>query len=238
MFKRVLIRELKSIPRDRMYLFLVFYPFMMIGISLLLIPYLRSLNQDLASQIVILVFILLMGFMYGAITGFTLLDDQDDNVLLSLRITPISVRHYVLIKLLICYLMSILFTFLLIVSTNVLPSISLTRFLMILILAPMQGPLIAVLINCFATNKVEGFVYMKLSGLLLMIPIASLFLTNWTELGLGWIPGFWSARIISMELLPLDYFLGYDWVYFLVGLITHVVIFGLLFKLYMKRIIT
>jgi len=238
MFKRVLIRELKSLPRDRMYAFLIFYPILMIGVSLLLIPYLKSINQHLASQILIMVFILLMGFMYGAITGFTLLDDQDDKVLLSLRITPISVKHYVLIKLLICYLMSVLFTLLLLVSTQILPDISLTRFLMILILAPMQGPIIAVLINCFATNKVEGFVYMKLSGIILMVPIASLFLTNWTELLLGFIPGFWSARIISMELLPLDYFLGYDLIYFLLGLMIHGLTFMLLFKLYMKRIIT
>jgi fluoroquinolone transport system permease protein len=237
MFKKILIRELKSIPRDKMYMFLMIYPIIMIIVGLLLVPYFRSINQELAANIMIVLFILMMGFMYGAITGFTLLDDQDDKVLLSLRITPISVEKYVLIKMLINYIFGFIFTSLLVLITGFLKDASFIHILMILVIAPMQGPIIALLINSFATNKVEGFVYMKLSGIILLIPVASLFLTNWTEFFLGVVPGFWSARLISMQLLPLDFILS-PWLYFILGILAHGLCFTLFYKLYMKRIIT
>ena len=236
MFKRVLIHELRSITRDRMYAFFVGYSVMLMVVAYFLVPYLKDVNL-LASHIVIITFILINAFMFGAITGFTLLDDQDDKVILSLRITPISIRYYIFIKLLISYLFGFIFTTLLVLIVGLLKDTNLIHVLMILILAPIQGPMIALIINSFATNKVEGFVYMKFSGILIMIPIASLFLTNWTELFLGVLPGFWTARLISIELLPFDYLLT-PGIYFVLGMIVHLLFLALFYKLYMKRINT
>ena len=236
MFKRVLIHELKNIQRDIMYKFFTVFPLIFAIIAYFLVPYLRDNSGELAANIVILVFIIMNGFMFGAITGFTLLDDQDDNVLLSLKITPISVKSYVLIKLSLCYIFGIIATLLIILVTGFYKDISLINLLMILILSPMQGPIIALFINSFATNKVEGFVFMKLSGMLLMIPVASLFLTNWTEIFLGIIPGFWTARLVSMHLIPGDYLLGSTIVYFLIGIVIHLLVAGIFFKLYQKRV--
>ena len=212
------------------------FPIILALIAYFLVPYLRNNSGDLAANIVTLMFIIMNGFMFGAITGFTLLDDQDDNVLLSLKITPISVKSYVLIKLSLAYLFGMIATLMLILVTGFLKDINLLDLMMILLLSPMQGPIIALFINSFAHNKVEGFVFMKLSGMLLMIPIASIFLTNWTEIFLGIIPGFWTARIVSMHLIPGDYLLGSTLVYFLIGVLVHFLIGFLFFKLYQKRV--
>jgi len=236
MFKRVLIHELKNIQRDIMYKFFMIFPIILALIAYFLVPYLRINSGELAANIVILMFIIMNGFMFGAITGFTLLDDQDDNVLLSLKITPISVKSYVLIKLSLAYLFGMIATLMLILVTGFLKDINLLDLMMILLLSPMQGPIIALFINSFAHNKVEGFVFMKLSGMLLMIPVASIFLTNWTEIFLGIIPGFWTARIVSMHLIPGDYLLGSTFVYFLIGVLVHFLIGFLFFKLYQKRV--
>jgi fluoroquinolone transport system permease protein len=236
MFKRVLIHELKTMTRDTMYMFLLVYPLVMALVAYFLVPYLRDLNSQLAADIVTLVFILMNSFMFGAITGFTLLDDQDDNVLLSLRITPISVKYYVFIKLALSYILGVLSTILLVLVTGFLNNASLLDFIYIILLASMQGPIFALLINSFATNKVEGFVIMKLSGIILLVPIAALFLTNWTELFLGIIPGFWPARLVSMQLIPRDYLLGSSTLYFIIGLIVNLLLGFLFFKLYSKRV--
>ncbi len=235
MLKRILKHELKNIFRDKMYMFLAIYPIIMAIIAYFLVPYLEENSPGLAAQIVVLVFILLNGFMFGAITGFTLLDDKDDQVLLSLKITPISVKYYVLMKLVISYLLGIIATFTLLLLSGFLASSNLLDITYIIILAPLQGPLFALLINSLASNKVEGFVIMKLSGIILLIPIASLFITKWTELFLGIIPGFWTSRIISMQLIEQDYFLTYTTVYFIIGLLIHFIIGYLLFKLYQKK---
>ena len=236
MFKRILIHEITNIKRDIMYKFFIVFPVIIAIVAFFLVPYLREQNGDLAANIISLVFIIMNGFLFGAITGFTLLDDQDDKVLLSLKVTPINVRSYVLIKLLLSYLFGLIGTIVLVIVTGFLKNSNVIELIMILLLSPIQGPIIALLINSFASNKVEGFVFMKLSGLLLMIPVASLFLTNWTEIFLGIIPGFWPARLVSMQLLPGDYFLGSSWIYFILGLIVNFLVATLLFKLYQKRV--
>ena len=80
MFKRVLHHELKNVIRDKMYFFFVLFSLLMVIVGFFLIPYLRDEGGDLAANLVTIVFILMNGFLYGAVVGFTLLDDQDDNV--------------------------------------------------------------------------------------------------------------------------------------------------------------
>jgi len=236
MFITVLKQEFRNILRDKMYKFLIVYPVIIAVIGYFLVPSLRESGDILAANVITLVFILLTGFMFGAITGFTLLDDQDDYVLFALKVTPISVKTYVTFKLLMSFLMAIPATYLLIIVTGFLETTSFVNMTMIVILVALQAPLFATLINSFAKNKVEGFVIMKTAGILMLVPVASIFITNWTELFLGIIPGFWAARLVSFEIIPTLYFLEYFWVYFILGLIVNVGMIYLFFKLYTKRI--
>lgn len=237
MFKRVFKQELNNVLRDKMYRFFALYPIVISVAAFFLMPYLENEADPLATQILILVFILMNGFIYGAITGFTLLDDRDDHVLTSLKVSPINVDMYVRVKLLFAYIFGIFSTVLLLVVTNFLGNGDFLTFLMIALLSPMQGPMVALIVNTFASNKVEGFVIMKLSGLILLIPIAAIFLTDWKEIFLFIVPGFWSARLILADLMPIDYFLGATRVYFILGLLVSFLIFQLLFKVYQRKII-
>lgn len=230
----VLKHELKNILRDKMYLFFMVYPVIIGVVAYYLIPYLKAEVGLLIANIVALVFVLMTSFMFGAITGFTLLDDQDDNVLFSLKITPIKVSHYIGIKLLFSYVLGFLATFLLVYITKLFES-SIWNMMGISLLAALQAPMLALFINAFANNKVEGFVFMKATGILVMIPIASLFLTNWTELFLGIIPGFWAARLVSMSLIPSDYLLNEFW-YYVLGFLVNIGLIYVLFKKYKQRV--
>ena len=234
MLKLVFLHELKNIIRDKMYAFFLVYPIIISVVSYFLIPYLYDLNP-LASDITFLGLLLMNSFIFGVVTSFTLLDDQDDNVLLSLKITPISVKLYVLFKLLMSYIFGIVSTLLMLLSVDYFAQTNLIDLLFILILAPMQGPILAMLIASISRNKVEGFVIMKLSGLILMVPIAALFLTDWKELLISIFPGFWTARLFSMQFMPLNYFLKESYIYFILGLIVNLLLFLLFFKIYTKK---
>ncbi|PKK93433.1 MAG: hypothetical protein CVV61_04685 [Tenericutes bacterium HGW-Tenericutes-6] len=236
MFIRVLSHELRSFFRDKMYTFLMIYPIMMAVVAYFLMPYLREQANMIASNIVTVVFILLNSFMFGAIIGFSLLDDQDDQVLLSLKIAPINVRYYVLIKLLISYILGVIATILIILAGRFYDALSFKDLLFITILTPFQGPIFALLINAFANNKVEGFVIMKMSGIILLVPIAALFLTNATEILIYFLPGFWTARIVSFSLLPVDFLLPSTFIYFFLGLIVNGLVGLFFYKLYIRRV--
>lgn len=234
MLKLVFLHELKNIIRDKMYAFFLVYPVIISVVSYFLIPYLYDLNP-LASDITFLGLLLMNSFIFGVVTSFTLLDDQDDNVLLSLKITPISVKLFVLFKLLMSYIFGIVSTLLMLLSVDYFAQTNLIDLLFILILAPMQGPILAMLIASISRNKVEGFVIMKLSGLILMVPIAALFLTDWKELLISIFPGFWTARLFSMQFMPLNYFLKESYIYFILGIIVNLLLFLLFFKIYTKK---
>ncbi|MDD3067956.1 MAG: hypothetical protein PHF13_03670 [Acholeplasmataceae bacterium] len=234
MLKLVFLHELKNIIRDKMYAFFLVYPVIISVVSYFLIPYLYDLNP-LASDITFLGLLLMNSFIFGVVTSFTLLDDQDDNVLLSLKITPISVKLYVLFKLLMSYIFGIVSTLLMLLSVDYFAQTNLIDLLFILILAPMQGPILAMLIASISRNKVEGFVIMKLSGLILMVPIAALFLTDWKELLISIFPGFWTARLFSMQFMPLNYFLKESYIYFILGVIVNLLLFLIFFKIYTKK---
>jgi fluoroquinolone transport system permease protein len=237
MFKRILKQELMNITRDKMYRFFAFYPIVMCVAAYFLIPLIKAESSEVAVQITILLFVLMNGFIFGAVTGFTLLDDRDDHVLTSLKVSPINVDIYVKIKLLLSYVFGVIATVLILGFTGFLLTSPLTTWLMIALLSPIQGPLVALLINTFASNKVEGFVIMKMSGLILLIPIASIFVTDWKEIFLYIIPGFWPARLILSDTMPINYFAGSPFVYFVLGLIVNFLIYQLLFKVYQRKII-
>jgi len=237
MFNTVFKNELKGIIRDRMNLFFVFFPVILGVIGYFIIPIVQDsvAPGNPTPQIVAMFLILITGYIFGAVTAFTLLDDRDDNVLMSLKITPISVRLYVVLKLIISYIFGIFATVLLIYATGFLPNASFGNIVMISLIGALQGPSVALIVNSFAKNKVEGFVIMKMSGLLLMIPVLVFFIFNWQEVFLIFAPGFWPGRLIQMELLP-QYDVNFTFnVYFIIGILYNIFVSWLLFKLYAKK---
>ncbi len=237
MIKTVIRSELKNIFRDKINVFFMSFPVILGGILYYIIPIIEDsvTPGNPTPQIIIMIMILMIGFIFGAITAFTLLDDRDDGVLMSLKITPISVRFYIILKIIISYIFGVLATIIMIYITNILPNTSFIKIILISILSAMAGPLITLIVNSFARNKVEGFVIMKLSGIILVLPILVFFVFDWKEVFLLFSPGFWPARIIQMEMLPMievNFSFG---MYFVLGIVFNMLFLWLLFKLYIKK---
>ncbi len=234
MIKRVFLHELRSMKSDSLYLFLAAFPIIISGVAAILIPYLEENAGGQWSFLVNAMFLLLNGFMFGAVIAFSLLDDQDDNVLMSLKITPISARWYVLIKLFFGYVFGILGTLLIMVATGALFDLSADISIMILLLAPMQAPIYTLLIVSLSNNKVEGFVFLKSTSLLLIAPAAGLFLSNWTELLLSPFPAYWTTKLIVSE-QGLPTYIAHSYWYFIFGVVVHLLVGYLLFEVYAKK---
>ncbi|MCF7924327.1 MAG: hypothetical protein K9L64_04370 [Candidatus Izimaplasma sp.] len=237
MIKTILKSELKNITRDSMYIFFVFYPVILGIVGYYLIPYLEKQVSptSLVPEIVSMILILLTGFIFGALTAFTLLDDKDDNVLMSLKVTPISVKAYVMVKLIISFIFGFIATLVIVLTTKFLPGSSFFTILLISILGALQAPGVALIVNSFSSNKVEGFVIMKMSALILAFPVIAFFIQSWQEVFLVFAPGFWSARLIQMELLPqIDVNFTFT-IYFIIGVIYNICFVYVFMKLYTRK---
>jgi fluoroquinolone transport system permease protein len=240
MFKHVLKNELKNIVRDPMYAFFSVYPFIFGAIGYFLVNFIEEQSENPTwSKMVAMLLVLMTSYVFGAVTGFTLLDDKDDKVLMSLKITPISTKMYVFVKILIGYIFGFIATLIIILATGFLEGSSLWMILLITTIASMQAPFLALVVNSFAENKVEGFVVMKATGMTLILPAVAFFFTDWKEFFFVIAPGFWPARMIQMEIMPsiifnIDYNLPIIG-YFLLGMAYNMIISYLLFKLYAKK---
>ncbi|QMS84751.1 ABC transporter permease [Candidatus Xianfuyuplasma coldseepsis] len=240
MFLHVLKNEIKGIIRDPMYAFFSVYPFIFGGLGYLLVNYIKDNSDNPAwGNMVAMLLVIMTSYVFGAVTGFTLLDDKDDKVLMSLKITPISTKMYVFVKILIGYIFGFIATLIIVFATGFLSDAGLGMILLISVIASLQAPFLALVVNSFAQNKVEGFVIMKATGMTLILPAVAFFLTDWKEFFLIIAPGFWPARMIMMELMPTDlYGIEYNLpilLYFVIGIAYNLLVTFGLFKLYTKK---
>ncbi len=194
MLKTLVRLELKNILRDKMTITMLLWPFMIGIIGRLLLEY-NIMPKQYAAMVAAL-FIALTGYCFGAMAGFSILDDRDDLVFISISISPMSLLAYVWFKVFFAYILGVLGS---IVTISIIGGfeLSLPRLIFVSLLSAMQAPLVAFLINAFAKNKVEGFVAVKGTGFLMLAPIIAWLFTDWKEWLLAFAPGFWPVKALQ-----------------------------------------
>lgn len=234
MFKTILKAELRNILRDKLYMFFVLYPVIFGAAFYFLIEWIKNEHPTSPwAAIAAMMVIVLTGFIFGALIAFTLLDDKDDKVLMSLKITPVSVKQYVYVKILVGMIFGFIASFILILVTDFLPGANIFLIIGVAILSAVQVPSVALIVNSFADNKVEGFVIMKLSGMIILFPLIGFLVTGWAQYFLGVAPGYWAGRLVEINLLPGEN--GSEILIFLIGVAYNILATWLLMKFFTKR---
>ncbi len=190
--------ELKNILGDKMTFMMIFYPFVLGGIGRYVIV--NELAPLEAMQLVAIFMVLIVGFAYGAMAGFSLLDDRDDQVFASIQISPVPLNLYIWFKVGFTSLLSVVGGFFIIWLTGAF-TLSLPDMLLVSVLATLQAPITAFLVNAFANNKVEGYVTMKATGFLLLFPIGGFFFLNAYEWLFAIAPQHWAAKALQHHML-------------------------------------
>ena len=192
------IFEVKNLLRNRMTSVMIFYPLIIGAIGRYLIV--NDLVQEEALGITAMMMAIIVGFAYGSMAGFSLLDDRDDQVLVSIRISPVSLDLYVWFKVAFAYLLALLGGFFIIWYSGAI-ALSAVEMLLVAALAALQTPITAFLVNAFAHNKVEGFVTMKAAGFLLLFPIGGFFFLGAEEWLFAVAPPHWAAKAVQHAML-------------------------------------
>lgn len=190
--------ELKNLVRDRMTAVMILYPLMLGWLGKYLID-----NQMVEGQVlgvIAMMVSLMVGFAYGAMAGFSLLDDRDDQVLTSIRISPVPLAFYIWFKIIFIYVIAVLAGFFLMWFIGDF-TLSAGEILLVSMLSSLQVPIVAFLVNAFAHNKIEGFITMKASGFLLLLPIGSFFFLDAKEWLFSFAPGHWAGKALQYSLM-------------------------------------
>jgi len=252
--------ELKTIFRDKMTMMFMIMPLFMLALSAFAIPALldnTTGNQSTAKYGTIIAFVTFVSmgvFLLAANLQFVLLDRKDERTLFTIAATPLSVKGYVTVQIVYHFVLAVLMNIIVIGGTKLFASDSYTfmvgevtvrmfqdmsygKIIIFSIVSALYMPAFGLLLAGVSKNKIEGFAYMKSSGLLLFIPLLLLIDTfnGGLQYVLGIAPNFWSIKALMTTVMPAGSADINFWWYMLIGALYSAALTVPAFKFFIKR---
>ncbi|MBU1145474.1 MAG: hypothetical protein KJ971_06445 [Firmicutes bacterium] len=254
--------EFKMILKDSMSIFMIVYPILMLFICGFLLPAIldKTSTQDSNGTTITLligfvVILSLGGFVMGALLGFSLLENKDENTLINIAVTPVTVSGYAMFKVAYTYVLAFFGNVFMIgglkliatdkyqvvylsQTVNLLDNISYGQIIIFSLVASLVIPTIAMIIGAIAKNKIEGFAFMKSSGIIIMVPLLTLLDTfkDAKQYILGIVPNFWTVKaLLNISLSstnPSDLSYG---MYLLIGAVYTIFLGGICLRFFIKK---
>ncbi|MTI49285.1 ABC transporter permease [Sporosalibacterium faouarense] len=231
------LSEFKKWSRDPLMKFMLFYPIILAIIGRFLLPYIAKnsgFNIEQYADIIVVVLTLMTPIIFGALIGFSILDDRDDKILTSIKVTPLTIHQFLSFRLIMGLILSWVACAFVMWFSDIW-SFSAGAIIAISLLASLASPMSGLLINALAKNKIEGFAIMKGTGAIIIFPIIALFFIDKKELLFSFAPGFWPAKAISSIIRGSDVLLlSYNQYYF-IGLIYVLALNLIIYKIFLER---
>jgi len=159
----------------------------------------------------------------GFIVGLLLLDESDERTLQAMSVTPVSIGSYLAFKLTLPVVATTILTLVCIPIAGLIPF----RFGYIapVLLGALWAPLLALAMATFANNKLQGFVLMRASNVLIFIPMAAWFFdSNW-QYAFAVLPSYWPLKAFWLASMGESYALV-----LVVGAIFHCALIAMLLR--------
>jgi fluoroquinolone transport system permease protein len=131
----------------------------------------------------------------GMVVGFLLLDERDARTLSALRVTPLSMRHYLAYRVAVPLLVGTASTLIGYPIVGV-ATVPLASLLPIALVAAFSAPLVALILAAAAPNKVAGLAFVKVLNGINLLPVAAFFVAPPLQFAAGVIPTYWPMRAL------------------------------------------
>ncbi len=237
MYQSFLSSELKKWLRDPMMKFMLFYPILFGIIGRYVLPLIADASgfkMEHYADLIVVILTLFTPQIYGALVGFSILDDRDDHILSAIKVTPLSIHQFLSFRLFTVYLLSFIAAIYVIWFSDI-GDLSFGSIVAIALLASLGAPMTGLFINALSQNKIEGFAVMKGSGTILVLPIIALFFFDKKELFFSFAPGFWPAKAISSLVRGEGLlFLTFNQYYF-IGLVYMILLNILIYRIFLQK---
>jgi hypothetical protein len=180
------------------------------------------------SRYVAIVVLVLPAVLIGWVTGFLLLEDRDDGVLLAVDVTPIGKSGFLTYRVTVTALVGAAITA--VAIPFVAPALEWPQRLLIVTAVAMESVLAAVILPALARNKVEGLALTKLTNIAAVVPLIAIVPSPWRYVA-GIVPTYWLGELLAPH-EPATPF----WLIVLAVVITHSGCALLLFALLGRRV--
>lgn len=210
--------DLRSVQRDSLLSWMVGAPVFISLVLRFLVPEISKLlwaelEFDLVPYYPMIVgyYFIMIPVIFGLIIGFLLLDERDDHTLTALQVTPLSMNNYLLYRISIPVILSVVLTIICFPITG-LVSYTWPPVLLAAVMSAILAPVIALVLAAFASNKVTGFAVMKGMSGILLLPLAAYLIGNPWHLFFGILPTYWPVKVYWLASEGAT-----SWHYFLAG---------------------
>lgn len=251
--------EAKTILRDAMNLYMCLFPLIILILSVFVFPMIFE-SMDPAqgdalqvTMLILLIVILIFGnFFLAAMATFLLLDNKDENTLNTVAVTPVGTSGYIKFKMTYIYVMTVISTIVILLGTKILAGdqyaiggislfdrIGVLHIISFAVVAGIFAPALALFQAAFARNKIEGFAYIKGTGMLAMIPALLILETfqGGLQYLLGIFPNFWAVKGLMLELLPVSNNANLNYPsYLIIGAVYNILILILAYRHFLKKV--
>ena len=220
------MRDFKNLLRDYVLLFSFLGPMLLACVLYFVLPMAEEiLLERLAFDLTVyypLIYVFLILFtpmIIGLFMGFIILDEKDDDILSYIAVTELGKSGFLMYRIISPTVISIIMS---LIVVNILPltDVSIVRTIMMILVASLNAPIIALFLGCFAKNKVEGLAYSKGLGILFSTTAISYMVqSNWKYFA-ALFPPFWVSEILIAENIIIPVLIAVvihlSYVYFLV----------------------
>lgn len=230
---KLMINDLRNIIRDRMLLYSAFvFPLATVIICRLIFPYISENVFDLTRYypLLFMMIAILFPMIFGFIIAFLIMDERDENILTVLRVMPISRTAYLIYRMILMILLCFIFV-LIFPALSGLIDISIIDYLPIAILFSIFAPVLALVVNNIASNKIQAFAIFKMLGSVFFLPLFAFFIAEDWKYILGVIPNFWTYQALNSILTTGNQ----DYAYLGVGYTFHIALIAVLFYLFNRK---
>ena len=248
--------ELRTIAREPINLYLCLFPVILLILSSFVFPLIFTaidpLQETMLKVMMLLLLVILLSFgVLGAMATFLLLEQKDENTIHSIAVTPVGASGYLKFKMTYIYVLSVLGNMIILMGTKLLAGDKYTImgislfgrlcFVDVVLFSLVNGllvPALGLLQSAFARNKVEGFAFIKGTGMLALVPVLMVLDTFQGSLQylLGIFPNFWVIRgMLVNDAHRIWANLGYP-AYLLIGALYNGLLLVLSYRFFLKKV--
>lgn len=187
--------------RDPLLAWVVLLPFGLALMLRVLIPALDTLLAESSFDLSPYHRLIMSGYLMsapgivGMVSGFLLLDERDARTLSALRVTPLSMRQYLALRMTLPLLLGVGATLVGYPIVGVTP-LPMRMLIPIAAVGALAAPTLALVLASVAPNKVAGFAFVKVLNVVNLLPLLAFFVPMPWQLLAGVLPAFWPMRAL------------------------------------------
>lgn len=193
------------IKRDKMLLLVCFVPILCGFLFRFGLPFfnqimIQYIEIDLRQYYVLIdtFYGILISDMFCIVSALIILEERDDHIINGLFVTPLGKTGYLISRLGIPTLLSLIITCFLLPLFH-LSSLSLHMMLLICVLGSLQGLIVSLLVVSLSSHKLEGMAVAKMASLESFVVLIPYFIQDIYSYLFAWFPTFWIGKGLVEE---------------------------------------